>query len=741
MQEAAVEVANAFQSQVQQYVPKFQQQGTVLVGVAKASTLKVVKIVVTLGPSIAMDLVNKGKQFASDFQDIGKQVDSLINDRAKAYIETCEERVTTTISFLKEQAEAFGQEAKGSAESLVGGMKTRFENLAIAVEADVRGLIDGVVSLVEDTAGRTEGRFKLLYAESRDAVQVTVEETREAVSQFLAEAERIFEEAIATAGTLAQAILEELKNQALAKLKEQLDTFVARVKGWYQEKLQAGRTHLLQKRDAYLVAQEASEAAEIKVRGLISEAQAAEQGAQLEIDGIEFDLARAPSPEVRTALEAKERQARTALEEARARLRTVHAEALDEIAGVVDQHLAALEDNTDCLAKLFADLIEQGRGELQGLKSRLVDEGKALAADAGLTGDAVTAQLEALRGEVAASMTTHFEAMRDGCLDSHQIELDEGLQAAEEALALLGGHVEDFEQKLKKVADPRVLLGRLREVVVPRLEEFAQQLLGGLMACYGDRLAEAPPVFADALALIQDALEGKPVVQRAWEIIQQDHLPKLREKLDEIVSQVDEKLDGHLGKARGLIADAREQFAGNVAGEILSAAEEQMSGLEARVTEGAGATRTGAQAAIDAGAEFLTQKVGADVEPARPAQGRGQRAGRGSAGQPGPGRRRGGEVRRGGGQDQRRALRGDEAGGGQGQGSQGRGGGRRGRDGEGRRHGRPDGRSRRRAAGGPAEGGDRRRGGRRGGQGRPEGGPGRGGRRPGGGAEGRSRGG
>lgn len=617
MREAVEAVRTQFEGQIEQYVPKFEAQGKVLVGVSKASTVKIIKIVATLGPSIAGDLVNKGKAFVDEFTDIGAKVDTLINEKGKAYIDNCEARVKNTVEVLKTQASGFAAEAQNTVVGLVGGMRTRFEGMIAAVQTEVRSLVEGVIALITDAARDTEARFTLLYAESRDAVLHTIEETEEKVGAFLAEAERIFDEAVEAGKRIAQELLNELKDAALEALKEKLEAFLKALQERYLPKLQAGLEHLVDTTKGLFARKTDARAAADRGRRELQRLSAQQLSLTVEQQSLEFEMSVAETEAERSGLQVKLNVVSSKLESLRAEAQRVYEGLIDAWTIATEGFEALWQGATECLEALYADALSEGRGVLETLKGRLISEGKAIAADHDLTVDEANARFEAFQDEVLATLEGHGDTMKATLIDDHTVQLSEARDALADVFGVLERHLQSALTHLEPVADPRMLLTRVKDVVVPELEAFLAELLSNLLACYGDRIRETvSPRLDDVLATVTQALEGVPAAARAWAIIRDEHLPALQARAEEVLGQVDEELQARLAGAQEKVEGASKTVGASVSKRLQAEATGHMGTVRERIVEGTAQAKDGAIALLDQSAKMLAVKAESDVNPA-----------------------------------------------------------------------------------------------------------------------------
>ncbi|MEZ4467709.1 MAG: OmpA family protein [bacterium] len=803
MKQSAEKLKADFQAQVDAYVPKFQLQGKALVGVAQASTLKVIKLAATLGPAIAMDLVQKTQQFVGEFKTIGDTINDLINGKGKAYIDTTKSRIETVVETVKTSALEFSERAKNDVLTLVSTLKERFENLAMSVKSDVEGLVSSVVGLVEDTAKKTEQRFVQLYNDARDGITGTIQETKDAINDFVHEAEQIMQEAIDAAKEIGLKILNELKDQAIEELKRRLEAFLDGLIKRYRLKLQAALDHLKGKGDRYdqvvititteqQKLEEQIHALEVRVEEIRFELKSAIFERDKAFTGIEhtmeqdddltnvvplyFELAAEDTPKVwgdprnahmkddthkkrpRTvpphnlypAWAAREEGSSevTSLDdlnfafdkyklddpdnaEALAKLETYYPQ-IKAILGILqdgekvalhghtDRHgteeynqtlselraravrnwilarlqkedadnsttlfnqfkdritaegfgetdhknpdetpeadaqnrrvtihlpeneavlegweadkiwirdfkgyetwkvtvseltvlLAKLEaelkglrekivtdiqisietletesrDSTSCLRQLYEQVLATGMDELKKLGQKLADEAKAIAEEKDLTPEEGEARLKALRDELTVGLKAHAETMKKDLVEDHKVKLEEASAAFDEARATIEAHLESLKEHLKPAADPKMLLERARNVIIPQLEEYISKLLNDLLDCYAERVRESAPMLADLLDLIGDFLEGKPTVHRAWDIFQREYLPKLAKKAEDRRRR-QRQARRQARRHQEDDPDAKQKLEEQVSGELLDNAEKKVSEARGKISE------------------------------------------------------------------------------------------------------------------------------------------------------------
>lgn len=616
MQAAVEEVRLQFEGQIEKYVPKFETQGKVLIGVSKASTLKIVKIVATLGPSIATDLVNKGTAFVEEFQDIGAKVDSLINEKGQAYIANCETRVLGTVDVLKTQAISFASEAQNTIQTLVGGMRTRFEGMVDGVSVEVKSLVEGIVALITDAAQDTEARFTMLYAESRDAVQLTIDETEEAIAAFLAEAERIFDAALEAGTRIARDLLDELKKAALEALKSKLDGVLEALSTRYAPKLQKGIEHLEETTTKLFARQGDAERAAKAARKAMQQIGAKRAALEFEKNSIEFEMSLTESEAVLAGLAAKLNVTTVKMAAIRGEAEVIYTDLLAAWDVAMDGFEAIWDGATQCLEALYADALTEGRATVSSVKQRLIDEGIAIAGDHDLTIDEANARFEAMQVDVLATLATHGETMRASLVDDHSIQLHQARDAMAAAAGVLEHHLQRAVRQLGPVSDPRMLLQRIKDVVLPELETFVATLLEELLACYGDRVRETiSPKFEEALQLVTDALQGAPAAARAWAIIRDEHLPALRTRAETVLSQVDDQIQSRLAGVDAAIESSSKTIGGSVSNRLQAQATGHMGTVRARVEAGTTQAKDSAVALLDSGAKVLAMKADSDVNP------------------------------------------------------------------------------------------------------------------------------
>ena len=332
---------------------------------------------------------------------------------------------------------------------------------------------------------------------------------------------------------------------------------------------------------------------------------------------IEFELSISESVAERSGLNTKLNVVQAKLASLRGEAEVVYNDLLAAWEVTTDGFEAIWDGATECLEALYADALTEGRSTIATVKQRLTDEGKAIAADHDLTVEEANTRFAALQDEVLETLATHGETMRASLVDDHSVQLEDARTAMTDVVGVLEHHLQRAMRQLGPVADPRMLLQRVQDVILPELEAFLATLLEELLSCYGDRIRETiSPKFEDALDLVTEALSGAPAAARAWAIIRDEHLPALQTRAESVLGQIDEQIQSRLAGVEASVESAEKTIGGSVSNRLQAQATGHMGTVRARVEEGTTKAKDGAVALLDSGAQVLAAKAESDVNPA-----------------------------------------------------------------------------------------------------------------------------
>ena len=134
--------------------------------------------------------------------------------------------------------------------------------------------------------------------------------------------------------------------------------------------------------------------------------------------------------------------------------------------------------------------------------------------------------------------------------------------------------------------DPKEVLTRLKDKVLPEIEQYCKDLLVNLLECYSERVNESAPLLSDAIDEVVAVIEGdKSLAAAALDFLKQDLLPKLQDKATELIEPIEAKVQAKLEGVTATVNQAKDQ-AIETGGQILEQAGISMNNRPDRTRSG-----------------------------------------------------------------------------------------------------------------------------------------------------------
>ncbi|MCA9547628.1 MAG: hypothetical protein KC613_24665, partial [Myxococcales bacterium] len=560
LKQKSEQIVQDFEAQAARYKPMLEMQAKKLVVQAKATTLKIIKLCVTLGPEIAMDIVAKAKEFKEMFESIGKEIDSLVNEKGKGFIESCKTSVETVVTELKDSGVAFFEDSKAGIEKLIGDAKARFETLVSSVEGDVMGLVNGIVEMADSVARNAEERFTALYRNSRAAIEDLILTAEGNIKAFIERCETLIEEEIERAKQLGLKLLNEIKDKLVEELKKHLERWMNQLRARYGKKLDASQAKMVEAESA-----------------------------------IDAGIARIDE------------------------LRGQSGDPIEVINQLRREIVPAMHGPTvglpKCLEQLKGDVFTAAKGEFDAAVEYLEAEARRIAMEL-LPPDEARLQYEALKTESLDRLKQAGRAMVNTVLQEHKIELQEAQRAFNDIERRISGAVQTLVDMAQPSLDPEKLLNDLMAEFVPRLQAMGEEVLGNLLTCYADQVQQTG--FGDlgpAVSQIQTLLENNPVTKVAFGHVKNGLARALKGDIQGAVGEMEAGVKAGVDAAKGEVHKLKEEAQGKLEelkGEVANKAGHMRDQLEGGVKK----VQEQAQGLLSDGMNEVKVKAAGAVKPA-----------------------------------------------------------------------------------------------------------------------------